>query len=93
MNLTVASCRAPRLSADGIESRPDPLLAFGRTPLFFYVVHIYLYGLLGLAYPGNTSLAGMYPFWLLGLVLLYPACLRYQKFKNQTQADSIWRLF
>ena len=69
------------------------LLVFGRAPLFFYVVHLYLYALVGLAYPGHTSLAGMYPIWLLGLVALYPLCKRYDGFKRGKAENSLWRLF
>jgi uncharacterized membrane protein len=69
------------------------LLVFGRTPLFFYVVHLYLYAVLGLSIPGETSLPGMYPVWIVGLVLLYPICRRYDVFKQGTERTSIWRLF
>ncbi len=76
-----------------LEGLARPLLVFGRAPLFFYVLHLYLYAIAGLAYPGETSLAGMYPFWLVGLVALYPLCKRYDGFKRGKSADSLWRLF
>jgi uncharacterized membrane protein len=69
------------------------LRVYGRTPLFFYVVHLYLYALMGLALPGKTSLLGMYPLWLLGVALLYPACTRYARFKESKGETSLWRLF
>jgi len=71
-----------------------PLLVFGRSALFFYVAHLWLYALLGLAFrPAGTGIPGMFPVWLLGLVLLYPLCLAWARFKRTRAPDSLWRLF
>ncbi len=69
-----------------------PLVVFGREPLFFYVLHLPLYALVGrwLA-PTGTSLGVMYIFWLLGLAALYPCTLLYGRFKRTRQPDSLWR--
>jgi uncharacterized membrane protein len=70
-----------------------PLLAFGRSPLLFYIAHLYLYGLIGLALgPRGTGIPRMYPFWLLGLAILYPLCWVYGRFKQRQAAGSVWRL-
>jgi uncharacterized membrane protein len=69
------------------------LRVFGRCALFFYVTHLYLYAVLGLVLPGHTSLLGMYPWWGAGLVVLYPACVRYERFKRAKGPESLWRLF
>lgn len=69
------------------------LAVFGQSSLFFYVTHLYLFALLGLALPGQPSLAGVYPFWLAGLLLLYPLCARYGRFKRTRPPQSPWRLF
>lgn len=68
-------------------------LVFGRTALFFYIVHLYLFALMGWAFPHGAHIAMVYPFWILGLVILYPLCRRYQQFKFGKPADSYWRLF
>jgi uncharacterized membrane protein len=61
-----------------------PLVVLGQAPLFFYVQHLFLYvGLGHLFAPNGTSILGMYPFWLLGLLILFPLCLGYAWFKRR----------
>jgi uncharacterized membrane protein len=65
----------------------QPLVVFGRTPLFFYVLHLFLYA--GLGYwlaPRGASLPAMYPIWLLGLLILYPLCRLYGRLKHSQSA-------
>jgi uncharacterized membrane protein len=69
-----------------------PLVVFGRTPLFFYLLHLYLYGFLGRWLASNgTSLLVMLPYWILGLLILYPLCKWYCRFKSRQPAGSVWR--
>jgi uncharacterized membrane protein len=80
-------------SAKGLGSWARPLLILGRVPLMFYVLHLWLFLVVGLAIPGDLSLLGMYPVWILGVALLLPACARYERFKHRQSAESYWRLF
>jgi len=79
--------------AKGLGSWAGPFLILGRVPLMFYVLHLWLFLLVGLAIPGDLSLLGMYPVWILGVALLLPACARYERFKHRQPAESYWRLF
>jgi uncharacterized membrane protein len=70
----------------------NALAVFGRAPLFFYVVHLFLYAGLGWLFtPRGTSLPTMYPFWLLGLLVMYPLCLWFGRLKQRQPATSVLR--
>jgi hypothetical protein len=43
--------------------------------------------------PNGTSIPAMLPFWLLGLLILFPLCWWYGGFKRRQPAGSILRLF
>jgi uncharacterized membrane protein len=77
----------------GLEKWARPLLIFGQTALFFYLVHLYVYSLIGLAFPQGTGYGLLYLVWVIGLAALYPLCFLYRKFKGQKPLDSIWRFF
>ena len=78
----------------GLEKRNpawlQPLVVFGRTPLFFYVMHLFLYAVVGrILTPNGTSLTIMYPLWILGLLILYPMCSWYGSFKFRQPENSV----
>lgn len=70
-----------------------PLVVIGQVPLFFYVTHLFLYAGLGvLLVPHGTSIPAMYPYWILGILLLYPLCLWYGQLKQSQPVHSPLRL-
>lgn len=74
--------------------RKGPLLVFGQTAMFFYLVHRLVYE--GLAtWAGLRGVAGLsesYAISAVSLVLLYPACLWYRSFKA-AHPKSVLRYF
>ena len=71
----------------------NPLLVFGRAPLFSYVAHILIYLVLGrLFFPGGTSLGTMYLVWLGGLGILYLPARWYGAFRTAQPSRSLLRM-
>ncbi|MCJ7824081.1 MAG: heparan-alpha-glucosaminide N-acetyltransferase domain-containing protein, partial [Anaerolineales bacterium] len=69
-----------------------PLAVFGQAPLFFYILHLPLYILLGgWLTPGGSSLGIMFLIWLFGLVILYPLTWMYTRLKRSQPPESLLR--
>jgi uncharacterized membrane protein len=70
------------------------LAVFGSSALFFYITHLYLYAFIGILLGGHgTGIVAMYPYWILGLVILFPLCWWYGRFKRSQASDSLLRFF
>lgn len=68
------------------------LQIIGSSPLFFYLIHIYVYLLIGFLFPHGASFWVVVPFWVLGILLLVPLCKKYSKFKQNKPVGSFWRM-
>ena len=80
--------------AHRIERIAGILSTFGQVPLFYYLLHLYLYCAVGaIWFRKGASLTTTYLVWLLGLIPLYFACRAYRRFKATTAVDSLWRFF
>jgi len=69
-----------------------PLRVFGQTAMFFYITHLYVYALIGIAFPKGAAIEIMYVLWLLALIPLYMACKRFIVFKRKQAVNSLWRM-
>jgi len=99
MTLGPALLLLPLLGA--IRGRASVVLeTLGRVPLFFYLLHVPLYHLAGMAQAqlrygvsrvppeASLSFAWLFGVWLAGLILLWPLCVRWRRVKA-TRTD-LW---
>lgn len=71
-----------------------PLAVFGQVPLFFYISHLFLYGVWGRWFvAAGTGIPRMLPYWIAGLLVLWPLCWLYGIFKQSRGPNSVWRFF
>jgi uncharacterized membrane protein len=56
---------------------------FGKTPLFFYIVHLQLYKSLSLIPLLRGNLALSYLTWLIGLAVLFPLCAGFHSLRQR----------
>ncbi|MGH6619055.1 MAG: DUF1624 domain-containing protein [Alphaproteobacteria bacterium] len=77
-----------------VERYGQALLAYGRSALFFYIVHLHVFGIMSMIFfNGHTTIVSMAGvLWLVALAILWPLCTWYGRFKAGKDADSIWRL-
>lgn len=70
------------------------LETFGRAPLAFYIAHLWLFALIGVAwFRQGTTYGVVYAIWLAGLVPLYAVTRWFASVTAAQPADSRWRYF
>ncbi len=68
------------------------LRVFGQVPLFFYITHLFFYWAVGyLLFPQGLSIEKLYPAWILLIIVQYPFCIWFRKFKYNRPIKSVWR--
>jgi len=69
------------------------LEVFGRSPLFFYLLHLYVFAALSPLFRHGASYPVMYAVWFGAVVAMYPLVAAYGRFKASKPVESMWRLF
>lgn len=68
-----------------------PLLVYGRTALFFYLLHWHVLAALAPLFP-RGRLGSMYAAWALAMTVMYPLYYLWLRIKSSRPADSLLRL-
>jgi uncharacterized membrane protein len=66
-------------------SRTNPLVVFGRVPLFYFVGHFYLIHLLRVLTNATKDLWVVYAVWIGVVVAMYPVCLWFSRLKETSR--------
>lgn len=65
-------------------SKNNPLLIFGRVPLFYFMVHLYLARSLTIPLGANAyGLPAVYAIWIAVVIAMYPLCLWFARLKQR----------
>jgi uncharacterized membrane protein len=79
---------------DRLDGPRRVLMVYGQAPLLFYVMHMHLFGAVGMAAFSKQAAPQwlLYPLWLAGCALLYYPCLKFREFKRKQPESSLWRM-
>jgi uncharacterized membrane protein len=64
----------------------NPLIVFGRVPLFYFLLHLLVAHLLGMALGETHHLWAVYILWISVVAMLYPVCLWYMRLKKRNRS-------
>ncbi len=67
----------------------DFLLVFGQNSMLFYIVHLYVYGILGLIISKGQGVIHFYALWLLGLGISFFMCKLYSIRRCKKRSTSL----
>jgi len=67
---------------------------YGKVPLFFYILHLYLYEGIAVIFNVQKSLSLLYTYflWLVGLIVLYPPCAWFHRLKKNRPHNPFLRM-
>lgn len=71
----------------------SPFNSFGKSTLFFYVVHLYLYAMIGFIFPSGGAWVFVYISWIAGLIIMLLACQRWLRLKQKYPANHFIHYF
>lgn len=75
-----------------LERYGRPILTLGKTALYFFLGHWFIYRLLGEIFVQPGALTLTYLAWAIGLVLMAPVCQAYGRMRQASPAGSVWRM-
>jgi uncharacterized membrane protein len=75
------------------QARLGFLDVLGRSPFFFYLLHLYVLAVISFAFPNGSSLPVMYAVWFVVMLVTYPLVAAFGRFKATRSVESTWRMF
>ena len=67
----------------------DTVSTYGKTPLFYFLIHLYVIHFLSFAMPFQFPLWGIYLVWIGVVVIMYPLCKWYGRYK-ESHKEKAW---